>query len=35
MHRRAALKLPLLVAGSAALMQAPRAGAEPGRWSAD
>jgi hypothetical protein len=34
-HRRAALKLPLLVAGGAALLNAPRAEAEPGRWQAD
>jgi hypothetical protein len=35
MHRRVALKLPLLVAGGAALTQAPRATAEPGRWPVD
>lgn len=35
MHRRAALKLPLLVAGGAALTQTPRATAEPGRWPVD
>ena len=35
MHRRTALKLPLLLAAGTALAQAPRAAAEPGRWSAD
>ena len=35
MHRRTALKLPLLVAASAALARVPRASAEPGRWSVD
>ena len=35
MHRRTALKLPLLVAGGATLAQTPRAAAEPGRWAAD
>jgi hypothetical protein len=34
-HRRTALKLPLLVAAGAALAQVPRASAEPGRWSVD
>jgi hypothetical protein len=34
-HRRTALKLPLLLAAGTALAQAPRASAEPGRWSAD
>ncbi len=34
-HRRTALKLPLLLAAGTALAQAPRAAAEPGRWSAD
>ena len=34
-QRRTALKLPLLVAVGATLAQAPRAAAEPGRWSAD
>jgi hypothetical protein len=35
LHRRTALKLPLLLAVGTALAQAPRASAEPGRWSAD
>lgn len=35
MHRRTALKLPLVLAASTALTQAPCASAEPGRWSAD
>lgn len=36
MHRRTALKLPLLLAAGTVLGQAPRAAAEePGRWSAD
>ncbi|CAM4234409.1 Endo-beta-mannanase [Mycobacterium basiliense] len=35
MHRRTALKLPLLLAAGTALSQAPRANAEPGRWPAD
>lgn len=35
MHRRTALKLPLMLAASTALAQAPRAYAEPSRWSAD
>lgn len=38
MHRRTAVKLPLLLAGGAALNRAPRASAIPpqrGRWSAD
>ena len=36
MHRRTALKIPLLLAAGTALAQAPRAAAaEPGRWSAD
>jgi Cellulase (glycosyl hydrolase family 5) len=34
-HRRTALKLPLLLAAGTALAQVPRASAEPGRWSAD
>ncbi|MDX7415474.1 hypothetical protein SJ378_26175, partial [Escherichia coli] len=35
-HRRTALKLPLLLAAGTVLGQAPRAAAEePGRWSAD
>ena len=34
-HRRTALKLPLLLAVGTALAQAPRASAEPGRWPAD
>lgn len=36
MHRRTALKLPLLLAAGTALARAPRASAEePGRWTAD
>lgn len=35
MHRRTALKIPLALAVGAALVQTPRAAAEPGRWSAD
>lgn len=35
MHRRTALKLPLLLAVGTALAQAPRAGAEAGRWPAE
>ena len=35
MHRRTALKLPVLLAVGAALAQVPRASAEPGRWSVD
>ncbi|OSC43236.1 cellulase family glycosylhydrolase [Mycobacterium decipiens] len=35
MHRRTTLKLPLLLAAGTALARAPRAAAEPGRWSAD
>ena len=36
MHRRTALKIPLLLAAGTALARAPRAAAaEPGRWSAD
>lgn len=35
MHRRTALKLPLALAVAAALVQTPRAAAEPGRWTAD
>lgn len=36
MHRRTALKIPLLLAAGTALAKAPRAAAaEPGRWSAD
>ncbi len=35
MHRRTALKLPLLLAAGAALAQVPRAAAEAGRWPAD
>jgi hypothetical protein len=34
-HRRTALKLPLLLAVSGALARMPRADAEPGRWSVD
>jgi hypothetical protein len=34
-HRRAAVKLPLLVAAGAALGQVPRASAESGRWPVD
>jgi hypothetical protein len=33
--RRAALKIPALVAAGAVLLQAPAASAEPGRWSPD
>ena len=35
LHRRAAVKLPLLLAGGAAVSRLPRASAAPGRWSAD
>ena len=35
MHRRTALKLPLLLTAGAAVTRVPRAGAEPARWSAD
>ncbi|MDD4866773.1 MAG: cellulase family glycosylhydrolase [Mycobacterium sp.] len=35
MHRRTVLKLPLLLAGGAALAHTPRASATPGRWSPD
>ncbi len=35
MHRRTALKLPLLVALGTAATRIPRASAEPGRWSVD
>ena len=35
MHRRTALKLPLLLAAGAALAQMPRASAEPGLWPVD
>jgi hypothetical protein len=34
-HRRTALKLPLVLAVGTALAQAPLASAEPGRWSVD
>jgi hypothetical protein len=34
-HRRTALKVPVLLAVSAALARVPRASAEPGRWSVD
>jgi hypothetical protein len=34
-HRRTALKTPLLVTAAASLSQVPRASAEPARWSAD
>jgi hypothetical protein len=34
-HRRSVLKLPLLLTVGAALAHAPRASADPGRWSAD
>jgi hypothetical protein len=34
-HRRTALKLPLLLAAGTALTRAPRASAEAGRWPAD
>ena len=34
-HRRTALKLPLLLAVGEALARVPRASAEPGRWSVD
>jgi hypothetical protein len=34
-HRRAVLKLPVLLALGAAVAQVPRASAEPGRWSVD
>jgi hypothetical protein len=34
-HRRTALKLPLLLAAGAVLAQVPRAAAEAGRWPAD
>jgi hypothetical protein len=34
-HRRAALKLPVLLAAGVALSQLPRSAAEPTRWSAD
>lgn len=33
--RRTALKLPLAATAAAALIEAPRAGAEPGRWPAE
>ena len=35
MHRRTALKLPLLVAAGAALARVPVASADPGRWSVE
>ena len=35
MHRRTALKIPLLVAAATAASRVPRAAAEPGRWSAE
>ena len=35
MHRRTALKLPLLLAAGTALARVPRAAAEAGRWPAD